>query len=212
MNVETTIERFGDAQAIPVISVIVLNYNGEKWLAKCFESIRSQTIAGQVETVFADNNSSDSSMATARKLLADFPMATVIQTGANLGFCVGNNVGAGHARGQYLLFLNSDAWLEPDCLEKLLAETRQAGAAAASPWILNYADNTHQDLGFFGFDLFGLPSGSRPVENTRDIFIACGCAYFIKAEVFKQVGMFDAEFFMQYLDHGAEAIRGAGSV
>jgi GT2 family glycosyltransferase len=196
LNVEPQIERFGRTELPPVVSVIVLNYNGEKWLAKCFESIRSQTIAGQVETIFADNNSSDSSMATARQWLAGFPTAMAVQTGANLGFCAGNNVASQYARGQYLLFLNADAWLEPDCLEKLLAETRRTAAAAASPWVLNYSDNSHQDLGFFGFDLFGLPSGSHPVENTREIFIACGCAYFIEAKVFKQVGMFDAEFFM----------------
>jgi len=195
-NVEPTVERFGHADTQPVASIIVLNYNGEKWLAKCFESIKAQTIGNRIETVFADNASSDASMATARTWVADFPMATLVQTGANLGFCAGNNTAARFARGQYLLFLNSDAWLEPDCMEKLIAGMRKAGAAAASPWVLNYADNSHQDLGYFGFDLFGLPSVSHPVSETREIFIACGCSYFIDAEVFKQVGMFDPEFFM----------------
>ena len=195
-NVEPIVERFGPADSQPVVSVIVLNYNGEKWLAKCFESIKAQTMGGRIETIFADNASSDGSVTTARTWLAGFPMATLVQTGANLGFCAGNNLATRFARGQYLFFLNSDAWLEPNCVEKLVAGTREAGAAAASPWVLNYADNSHQDLGFFGFDLFGLPSASRPVGETREIFIASGCAYFIDAEVFKQVGMFDPEFFM----------------
>ncbi len=196
MTAAPQIERFGHAETPPLVSIIVLNYNGEKWLAKCFESIKAQTIASQIETVFADNDSSDSSLITAREWLADFPMAAVVQTGGNLGFCAGNNVAAGFARGQCLFFLNSDAWLEPDCLEQLVAEIRRTGAAAASPWVLNYADDTHQDLGFFGFDIFGLASTSKPSSATREIFIASGCAYFIAAEVFRRVGMFDPEFFM----------------
>ncbi len=196
MTANPQIERFGRAESPPLVSLIVLNYNGEKWLAKCFESIKTQTVASQIETIFADNSSTDSSVATARQWLAGFSNAAIVQTGGNLGFCAGNNVAARQAAGKYLLFLNADAWLEPDCVEKLLAETQRTKAAAASPWVLNYSDNTHQDLGFFGFDIFGLPSGSYPVEYTREIFIACGCAYFIEAEVFKQVGGFDDEFFM----------------
>lgn len=153
-------------------------------------------MSSQIETIFADNDSGDSSVATARKWLAGFSKATIVQTGSNLGFCAGNNLAARFARGQYLLFLNSDTWLEHDCLERLVAGTRQYGAAAASPWVLNYADNSHQDLGFFGFDIFGLPSVSRQATMAREIFVACGCSYFIDAEVFKQVGMFDSEFFM----------------
>ena len=196
MNPPPSIERFGNPEIKPLISVIVLNYNGEKWLAKCFESIQSQTLAGRIETIFADNQSTDSSVATARDCLSKLPQAALVQTGGNLGFCEGNNVAARFASGQFLFFLNSDAWLEPDCLEQLVTETSRTGAAAASPWVMNYADSTHQDLGFFGFDLFGLASTSRPLPATRKIFIACGCAYFIEAAVFHQVGMFDAEFFM----------------
>ncbi|HTV75388.1 MAG TPA: glycosyltransferase, partial [Candidatus Baltobacteraceae bacterium] len=154
------------------MSIIVLNYNTAGWLPKCFASIRSQTVIGQIETIFVDNLSTDDSVATARKLLAEFPAACVVENATNLGFCEGNNVGAGIARGHYLFFLNPDTWLEPDCVEKLLAGVEKANADAATPWVLQYADDSHQDLGFLGFDLFGLPISSPRAVNFGEVFAA----------------------------------------
>lgn len=174
----------------------MLNYNTAGWLPKCFASVRAQTIIAQLELIFVDNRSTDSSAATAKELLAGFPAACVIENTVNLGFCEGNNVGAGVARGRYLFFLNPDTWLEPDCVEKLLAEVETTNAAAATPWVLQYADDSHQDLGFLGFDLFGLPTSSPPANDLREVFAASGCAYLINADFFKKIGGFDREFFM----------------
>jgi len=193
---DANIEKFGRFDSPPLVSIIVLNYNTAAWLPKCFDSIRCQTIIGQIETIFVDNHSTDPSATTARKLLADFPAACVIENAVNLGFCEGNNVGARSAHGRYLFFLNPDTWLEPDCLEKLLAGVEEACATAATPWVLQYADNNHQDLGFSGFDLFGLPASSPPANGLREVFAASGCAYLMTAEIFQKVGGFDREFFM----------------
>ena len=190
------IDRFGSASGQPLVSIIVLNCNGSMWLPKCFESLKAQTIVGQIETVMVDNNSSDDSVAIARKRFADFPNAVIVRNSENLGFCEGNNSGARAATGKWLLFLNNDAWLEPDCLEKLVAGTEKLGAVASTPLVLNYPDNSYQDFGFYGFDIFGLPSPSAIATETREIFIAGGCSYLIRADVFNQLGMFDAEYFI----------------
>jgi GT2 family glycosyltransferase len=193
---ENQIERFGCMPDRPLISIVIVNYNGAGWLPKCLESIKTQTIFSRIETIVVDNHSTDDSLAAARRLLVDFPMAGIVQSGENLGFCEGNNVGARAASGKYVFFLNPDAWLEADCMEQLATETEKAAAAAATPWVLNYLDDTHQDLGFFGFDMFGLCSASAPRRETREIFSPTGCSYLINANVFKQVGMFDRRFFM----------------
>jgi GT2 family glycosyltransferase len=193
---ESHIERFGNAAGQPLVSIVVLNCNGAIWLPKCFETIKAQTIIGQIETVMVDNNSTDDSVAVARKLLSDFPNACIVRNSENLGFCEGNNSGARAARGRWLLFLNNDTWLEPDCMEKLIAGTEKLGAAASTPLVLNYPDNSYQDFGFYGFDLFGLPSPSAVATGTREIFIAGGCSYLIRTDVFNQLGMFDAEYFI----------------
>jgi len=193
---DPVVERFGSVAGQPLVSIVVLNCNGAMWLPKCFETIRAQTIIPQIEAIMVDNRSTDDSVAVARKLLADFPCAAIVRNSENLGFCEGNNSGARVARGRWLLFLNNDTWLEPDCMEKLIAGTEKLGAAASTPLVLNYPDNSYQDFGFYGFDLFGLSSPSAVAAGTREIFIAGGCSYLIRAEVFNQLGMFDAEFFI----------------
>jgi GT2 family glycosyltransferase len=190
------IEKFGTATSQPLVSIVVLNCNGDIWLPKCFETILGQTIIGQIETIMVDNNSSDKSVAVAREWFAKFPNASIVRNTENLGFCEGNNSGARAAKGRWLLFLNNDTWLEPDCMEKLVAGTEKMGAAASTPLVLNYPDNSFQDFGFYGFDLFGLASSSANATYTRDIFIAGGCSYLIRTDVFNQIGMFDSEFFI----------------
>jgi GT2 family glycosyltransferase len=193
---ENDIEHFGSPDGRPLVSIVVLNCNGANWLPKCFESIQAQTILGQIETIMVDNNSTDDSVAVARRLLAGFPAAGIVRNRENLGFCEGNNSGARVAKGRWLLFLNNDTWLEPDCMEKLIAGTEKLGAGAATPLVLNYPDNSYQDFGFYGFDIFGLASPSAAATETREIFIAGGCSYLIRADVFNQIGMFDAEYFI----------------
>ena len=193
---EPTVQRFGRNDPNPLVSIIVLNYNGEKWLKRCFETIRAQTVIEQIEFIFADNQSTDNSIATATRLLADFPCAAIVQTGGNLGFSAGNNVGAKHAHSKYLFFLNSDTWLETDAIEKLMVEMKRAGATAATPLVLNYDDQSYQDMGFYGFDIFGLPSPSRRENAAREIFAAGGCSLIIERQMFERINGFDAEYFM----------------
>ena len=119
-----------------------------------------------------------------------------MEHGQNLGYCEGNNRAAETAHGQYLLFLNNDTWLEPRCLDQLLAEVQRTGAGAAAPLALNYEDDTFQSLGAFGFDLFGLASTRAFSAETREVLMPKGCAYLIQRKLFQEVGRFDPEFFM----------------
>lgn len=178
------------------LSVIVLNYNGARWIKRCLESLRTQTIFGQLEILVADNASSDGSDLAGEAVLKDWPRARFIQNGANLGFAEGNNRPAGRACGEFLFFLNNDAWLEPDCLEKLLAEVRRSGAAAATPLVLNYADDNFQSIGAAGFDVFGLVSTRRSHARTHEVLMPEGCSYLIERELFLALGGFDARYFM----------------
>jgi len=88
-----------DADTAEIIaSVIVLNWNGERFLDACLRSLQEQTCPG-IETILVDNGSTDGSLA----LVADhFPDVEVIALDRNLGFSTGNNVGIQHARGRYV--------------------------------------------------------------------------------------------------------------
>jgi GT2 family glycosyltransferase len=181
---------------VPSVSVIVLNYNGALWLERCLNSLREQTLFNDIEILVADNQSPDHSDQLAAALMKDWRNGRVIQHGENLGYCEGNNRAAESARGRYLLFLNNDTWLEPDCLERLLAEVALAQAAAATPLVLNYDDDSFQSLGAGGFDIFGLVTARGVFDTTREVLMPEGCSYLVEREIFNKVGRFDPKFFM----------------
>jgi GT2 family glycosyltransferase len=180
----------------PLISVIVLNYNGAQWLPRCLESLRQQTFFERIEVLVADNSSPDKSAELAESLMRGWPNGRVIQNGSNLGFSEGNNRAAAVARGKYLLLLNNDTWLEPSCLEKLAEGASQANAAAACPLILNYDDNSFQSMGAGGFDIFGLATARNRQAKSGIVMMPEGCAYLVEREVYQRIGGLDPEFFM----------------
>lgn len=180
----------------PDISVIVLNYNGARWLDRCLASLRHQALGPRMEVIVADNLSTDGSDLQAQRLIEEWDTARFIQHGANLGYCEGNNRAAQAARGRFLFFLNNDTWLEPDCLEVLLREVLRHQATAATPLILNYDDNSFQSLGAMGFDVCGLTSTRARFSQTRDVWMPEGCSYLIDRELFEKLGGFDPQIFM----------------
>ena len=184
-----------DSPISPIkISVVVLNYNGMTWLPRCFESLERQTIFARLEVILTDNHSADDSVRFTNGWLArSGAKGQVVQNGSNLWYCGANNNGAAVASGKYLLFLNNDTWLEPDCLEKLYTEVEAAGADAATPLVLNYDDSSFQNCGTPGLDFFGLTTHMGPVEKTTEIFAACGCSLLVRTEMFRKIGGFPPE-------------------
>jgi GT2 family glycosyltransferase len=180
----------------PAISVIVLNFNGAAWLDRCLTSLAAQTIADDIEVIVADNGSKDNSDLLAADLLQHKPGWRVLRHRKNLGYCSGNNEAARRARGKFFLFLNTDTWLEPDCLERLLEEVRAADAVAATPLVMDYRDDRMQSVGESGFDVFGLPCGPVRWSRSQEVLVACGPALFVEAGWFRRLGGFDTCFFM----------------
>jgi GT2 family glycosyltransferase len=180
----------------PLVTVIIINYNGEPWLERCLGSLREQTVFNQLEIVVADNASTDQSAGLADRLMKDWPAGRTLRHGGNLGYSEGNNRAAERARGRYLLFLNHDTWLEPNCIERLIEEARQAGASLATPLVMDYLDGKVQSTGGGGFDVFGLSSGTLKPSRRQELLVANGCALLIESEWFRRLGGFDPLFFM----------------
>ena len=101
----------------PLISVVVANWNGCRFLEKCLSSLATQTYPA-VEVIVVDNGSSDGSVAW---IAAHFPAVQVVANASNRGFAVANNQGIAAARGAFVALLNNDAWAEPDWLAHLYA-------------------------------------------------------------------------------------------
>jgi N-acetylglucosaminyl-diphospho-decaprenol L-rhamnosyltransferase len=190
----------------PLISAVVLTYNSHDWIEKCLESLGCQTICQETEIVVADNSSFDRTVDLARSLQTKLPNLQVRDLGGNFGYCGGNNRAAEFAAGTYLLFLNPDTWLEPDCLEKLISEVRLQNVQAAQPAIFSYSGEAPDSYGVDGLDFMGTFSQTLPCQKTKEIMVVSGSCFLIEKSVFQKLGGFDEEFFM-YADEDDLSFR-----
>lgn len=101
----------------PKVSVIVLNYNGKRYLRDCFEAIRKNTKYLNYEAVMVDNNSTDGSVDFVK---STFPGVKIIETGENWGFAAGNNIGIKKTNSKYVFLLNNDTIVQPYWLSKVV--------------------------------------------------------------------------------------------
>ena len=90
----------------PFISIILLNYNGEKFLEPCINSILNSTYKS-FELIIYDNNSSDNSLNLLKKYIKNKKIK-IIKSNQNHGFSKGNNLAALYAEGSHLFFLSND--------------------------------------------------------------------------------------------------------
>lgn len=101
-----------------MIFIVIVTYNGAKWIHKCLESVQKSEVP--VYTIIVDNCSSDNTVSIIKH---DFPEMFFIQTKENVGFGKGNNIGIRYAMEQgcdAVFLLNQDAWIEPDTIGKLI--------------------------------------------------------------------------------------------
>jgi len=107
-----------DGTAPPRLSIVVLSWNTRELLAACLASLRAVSGELPFETIVVDNASADGS---ADMVAARFPEVRLVRNAVNEGYAIGNNTGAGFARGDLLLLLNSDTEVRPGALSTLVA-------------------------------------------------------------------------------------------
>ncbi|RZF26934.1 glycosyltransferase [Paraburkholderia sp. UYCP14C] len=128
-----------DLGAAPLISIIVVNYNGERHLRELGDCLGKQTYKN-FEVIFVDNNSSDASISVAKKAI---PKIKIIASAKNFGFAEANNIGQEAAAGELLLLMNNDISFGPSLIEDLwrgFGECDKKNVAAVIPKILFYKD------------------------------------------------------------------------
>ncbi len=188
----------------PAASVVVLNFNGRKWLSGCLGALAAQRGAPPFETLLVDNGSTDDSVAEARR---SWPDVRVVEAVTNLGFAGGNNFGAREARGGWLVFLNNDTVPAPDLLARLFAEAEAHPECALitsrlvflhDPSIVDSAGDGYLRAG--GAFKHGHGARADDFASSREVFGACGGAFMIRRETFAALGGFDARFFVNYED------------
>ncbi len=189
-----------------LVSVIIVNWNGKRFLKECLSSLYSQDYKN-IEVIFVDNNSKDGSVEYIKK---NFPKAKIIVNKENLGFAEGNNIGYKKALGDYILFLNNDTKVTKDFLSesvKVLESEKKIGGAQSK--ILLMDDPTRLDsVGAFltntGFLYhYGIAKkDSTKYDKQVDIYSAKGACMIFKREVLEKIKVdgeiFDGRYFAYF--------------
>jgi GT2 family glycosyltransferase len=192
----------------PRVSIIILNWNSYQVTLDCLLSLRKIDYPN-FEVLLVDNGSVDGSP---EKLIANAPEVKLIRNATNLGFAGGCNVGmrdALHRGTDYVLLLNNDTIVAPDFLSQLVRVAESdVKIGAVSPKILffdhpdrlNYAGGEQRPwrLSPKVFGLRQLDDGSY--DRIREVSLLTGCAFLIKAEVVRKIGVMEEIYFHFYED------------
>jgi glycosyltransferase involved in cell wall biosynthesis len=103
-----------------IISIIIPTYNVEDYLERCLDSILNQNISDDIELICINDGSTDNSLLILENYKRDYPFITLINQ-TNIGLGATRNKGMKMATGKYLMFVDSDDWLELDCFSSLIA-------------------------------------------------------------------------------------------
>ena len=187
----------------PLVSVIVLNYNAGELLLNCIESIKKSTYKN-LEIIVVDNISTDKSQKVCRE---KYPDIKLIQNDENFGYCEGNNIGIRKAKGDFIIILNPDTIVEPDCIRELIFAHERLGEGLYQPKILSLNEkqvlqSTGNMLHVFGFG-FAKDKGRKDEgvgEEIKKIGYASGTCLFTSRNVLDKVGLLDSFLFLYHDD------------
>ncbi|HEX2914242.1 MAG TPA: glycosyltransferase family 2 protein [Chloroflexia bacterium] len=210
---------------VATVSILVLNWNGQKFLEPCLRSLQAQTFR-DFEVILVDNGSTDGSSAFVRETFAgwltqqELPRLRLLELNENSGFSGGNNhaLAVVDPRTPFIATLNNDTLAEPEWLATLVAalqEREKGWGAACGPMLFSSVQAKAQPvIASAGIEIrrdglaldrhVGQPlqSGSEPEE----IFGPCAGAALYRYEVIEKVGFFDEAFFA-YLEDADLAWR-----
>lgn len=181
-----------------LISIIILNYNGEKFLENCLESIFRET-KQDYEVIVVDNDSPDKS---GEKFSEKYQNCNFILNKKNVGVSEGLNIGIRSANGEFIVLLNNDLIVAPKWLDYLFEAYQKKGSGLYQPKFLkmkdrNIIDSAGNLINIFGFG-FSREKGKRDLlqyNEIEEIGFAAGTCLFCSKEIFDKVGLFDEKLF-----------------
>lgn len=196
------------------LSITILNYKTIDLTISCINSIieqyKKELDEDKFEIIVVDNNSEDGSFEALSKLMPEVTNLKVIESKENLGFGKGCNLGASKAKGEFLLFLNSDTEIKDQGFIKMvnfLSQNKNIGILGGK---LKNPDGTSQlSCGKFysPFNLFIVLLGFNKLFNLREspnvikkVDWVSGACFMIRKDIFNKVNGFEKDFFMYIED------------
>jgi GT2 family glycosyltransferase len=188
----------------PKISIVILNWNGKKDTIECLSSLENLNYSNY-DIVVVDNGSTDDSIEVIK---SNFPNIILIENKKNLGFAEGNNVGVDFALkngADYLFLLNNDTIVDKDILSEYVnAMNAQKNAGILGAKILRYdkrdiIDHLGGKWNGKKAEFESFANGEKDSDQYDDMKLVdyvCGCAIFVKREVFETIGNLEPRFFL----------------
>lgn len=192
-------------RALGPVSVVVVNWNGERYLDACLRSVFALA-GGVAEVLVVDNASTDGSLALLRER---HPAVRVLRLERNGGPAPARNAGMRAAANRWVLALDNDTVLAPDALDKLAAAAVSApGIAIAQPRSVFHAEpgRVHYDGGGFHYaGLISLRNFYRPLaeaegRGTVDVDCAVAVALLLDRDQVLAAGGYDEDYFILFED------------
>jgi len=180
-----------------LVSVIVLNWNGKRFLRECLEALCHQTYR-ELEVIFVDNGSTDRSVDF---VVEQFPFIRIVKLDQNYGFAGGNRKGLGYCKGDYIALLNNDTRVEGKWLENLVSPMiRDSSVGICASKLLvettGRIDSAGDVLTTWGVG-FKRGCGGDPnlYLDEQHVFGACAAAALYRRTMLDDVGFLDEDFF-----------------
>src|SRR3989344_9511902 len=198
----------------PKLSIISVYYGGLENLVNLIKSVRSQKTKYSYEIIVVNNKLDERIEKPLKKI---FLGIKYIESPGNIGYGRGNNLGAEHARGEYLFIINPDTELKPGSIEALVGFLdKNKKAAIVAPNLIYQSGKLLENIGSrtltpirgifalsFLNKLFPRNKFSReyylkdvPKTKLREVGVVPGTAFVIRKSVFEKIGGFDKNFFL----------------
>lgn len=181
---------------LPLVSIIIVNYNGKDYLEKCLESLLKINYKN-IEIIVVDNHSIDGSI---EFLETYYPQIKIKRLDKNYGFAYPNNLGSKMAQGEFLLFLNNDTTVTPSFLLELVEYMNEHLDVGICQSLLLKPNGDVDSSGDF-VDSNGICFSSKEhVNQVTEILSAKGASMLVRKEIFSKLGGFDEKFFITFED------------
>lgn len=192
---------------LPMVSIVILNYNGRDFVERCLKSVLN-TDYPNFEVIFVDNASTDDSPELVKMIFGCDLRLKIIQNDKNLGFAEGNNIGARVAKGDYIVFLNNDTEVDPNWIEELVKVMESdLTIGVAQSKLRSIGNHRMMDCAGGFIDHYGWSHRRGQGEEDKgqfskvdEIFYAVGAAMAVRRGILNKVGLFDPNYFIYFED------------
>jgi GT2 family glycosyltransferase len=195
----------------PKVTIVIPNWNTERWLKGCLDSLRAQTFQ-DFQIILVDNGSTDNSVAFVQ---THYPEVEILTFKENKGFAPAVNAGIWHTHSEYVALLNVDTEPYPDWLASLVKVMEQSppdvGCLASKMLSLqnpNIIDDAGNTLSWYGSAVKrGNGEPATAYVQLEEVFSASGGATLYRRSFLEELGGFD-ESFVTYLEDVDLGLRG----